>query len=111
MAWDREQSGSVCRGARLGGGYITSNLVPISCGVDLVRAAVQLALGEEPDLRERPGGTRGAAVRFLAPPPGRIRAIHGLEQARRSAGVRQLVLHMAVGQWVPELMSVTPTTL
>lgn len=37
-------------GARLGGDYISSYLTLHSCGVDMDKAAIQVALGQEPDL-------------------------------------------------------------
>lgn len=51
-------------GARMGGDFIGSDLVHMSTGVDFVRAVIQIALGEEPDLvpdRE----TKIAGVRFI----------------------------------------------
>lgn len=37
-------------GGRMGGDFIGSNLVRISSGVDFVRAVIQVAMGDEPDL-------------------------------------------------------------
>ena len=37
-------------GGRMGGDYIGSDLVRISTGVDFVRAVIQVAVGEAPDL-------------------------------------------------------------
>ena len=51
-------------GARMGGDFIGSDLVHMSTGVDFVRAVIQIALGEEPDLvpdRE----LKTAGVRFI----------------------------------------------
>lgn len=49
--------------ARLGGDYITSRLVPLSTGIDLVEASVLLATGEKPDLI--PKRQQGAAIHFI----------------------------------------------
>lgn len=49
--------------ARLGGDYITSTLVPLSTGIDLVGASVLLATGEKPDLI--PKRQQGAAIHFI----------------------------------------------
>lgn len=49
--------------ARLGGDFITSRLVPLSTGIDLVGASVLLATGEKPDLT--PGRQQGAAIHFI----------------------------------------------
>ncbi len=49
--------------ARLGGDFITSRLVPLSTGIDMVGASVLLATGEKPDLT--PKWNRSAAIHFL----------------------------------------------
>ena len=38
-------------GARLGGDYITSHLVPLSTGVNIEAAAIQIAMGKKPELK------------------------------------------------------------
>lgn len=51
-------------GGRMGGDFIGSDLVRLSTGVDFVRAVIQVATGEEPDLN--PVCTPGSAgVRFI----------------------------------------------
>lgn len=49
--------------ARLGGDFITSRLVPLSTGIDMVGTSVLLATGEKPDLT--PKWQRGAAIHFI----------------------------------------------
>ena len=49
--------------ARLGGDFITSRLVPLSTGIDMVGASVLLATGEVPELT--PKWDRGAAIHFI----------------------------------------------
>ena len=51
-------------GGRMGGDCIGSNLVELSTGIDFVRAVIQVALGEKPDLSGNSIG-RQAAVRFV----------------------------------------------
>ena len=50
--------------ARLGGDFITSRLVPLSTGIDMVGASVLLATGKVPDLT--PKWKRGAAIHFIS---------------------------------------------
>ena len=51
-------------GGRMGGDFIGSDLVPLSTGVDFVRAVIDVALGNAPDLT--PSDAVGAAaVRFV----------------------------------------------
>ncbi len=51
-------------GARMGGDMIGSSLVPLSTGVDFVKAVVDIALGKEPDLKRMPS-PRAAGIRFI----------------------------------------------
>ena len=51
-------------GGRMGGDCIGSDLVLLSTGVDFVRAVVQVALGQKPDLTPVQEG-RPAAIRFV----------------------------------------------
>lgn len=51
-------------GARMGGDMIGSHLVELSTGVDFVKAVIQIALGEEPDLTKL-HEEQAAAVRFV----------------------------------------------
>jgi biotin carboxylase len=50
-------------GARLGGDNITSWLVPLSTGVDMVKSCIELSLGMKPDITAQ--FSMGAAIRYL----------------------------------------------
>ena len=92
--------------ARAGGGCITSHLLPLSTGVDLMEACIQVALGREPDLRARqPGGA--CAMRFLTAEPGVLRAYEGLDFARAMPGVVEVETYLASGSVVGELRDAT----
>ena len=49
-------------GARLGGDCITTHLVPLSTGVDMVESSIQIALGEQPNLYAK--NNYGSAIRY-----------------------------------------------
>ena len=51
-------------GGRMGGDCIGSSLVRLSTGIDFVRAVIQIALGQKPDLKKQQEG-KTAAVRFV----------------------------------------------
>lgn len=51
-------------GGRMGGDLIGSSLVELSTGIDFVRAVIQVALGEKPNLEKQHEGV-AAAVRFV----------------------------------------------
>jgi carbamoyl-phosphate synthase large subunit len=51
--------------ARLGGDFITSDLVPLSTGVDMVGSVLDIAMGREPDCVR--GNQRFAGIQFVTP--------------------------------------------
>lgn len=60
-------------GARMGGDCITSHLVPLSTGVDMVGASIDLALGRIPDIQKR--FEKVAVIRYFQQSPGIIKKI------------------------------------
>lgn len=58
-------------GARLGGDFISTELTHLSTGIDMVAAAIDVALGVEPDLsaKEEP---KGVCIRYFCPKPGKL---------------------------------------
>lgn len=88
-------------GARLGGGCITTHLVPLSTGVDMVEANIRIALGETPDLNKK--YDRGAAIRFAQPAPGILQAVHGTDEIRQKPGVIEVGFLKQIGDMVPEM--------
>lgn len=83
--------------ARLGGDFITSKLVPLSTGIDLVGASVLLATGETPDLT--PGRQQGAAIHFIHTQQEGILSEIVLPQSEQ-AGVEEIVLYKKPGEKV-----------
>lgn len=83
-------------GARLGGDCITTHLVPLSTGIDMVEASIRIALGEKPDLNPR--WSKGSAIRYLKTEVGTIRAIRGVEDAAAVPGVVQTSIVHGVGE-------------
>lgn len=83
-------------GARLGGNGMGEAL-GLMHGVDTVSAAVQLAVGERPDLLPRE--PRHAAVRMLrAPAAGTLVALDGVAEARALPGVADVVVTTLPGE-------------
>lgn len=65
--------------ARLSGGWMSTDQIPLGTGVDLIGAAIRLALGEPVTVDDiRPRWQHGVAIRYLFPPPGRVEAIEGV---------------------------------
>lgn len=92
-------------GARMGGDCITTHLVPLSTGVDMIEATIKIACGEKPDLA--PKWEKGSAIRFLDAPHGTITAIEGADEARAIDGIREISFTKGVGDTVGEIGSST----
>ena len=83
-------------GARMGGDNITTHLVPLSTGIDMVKATINVALGEEPDIM--PTLHCGSAIRYFEVPFGTIRSIEGVEDAKQMPGIKQITFTKEVGE-------------
>lgn len=90
-------------GARLGGDFISTELTHLSTGIDMVAAAVDVALGIEPDLsvKEEP---KGACIRYFCPKPGKLVSISNLE-ALDDSRVYKKKIYVQVGDMIPEVTS------
>ncbi|MCR5808698.1 MAG: ATP-grasp domain-containing protein [Clostridiales bacterium] len=92
-------------GARMGGDCITTHLVPLSTGIDMVEATLKVSLGEEPDIEMK--YKKGSAIRYIHSPIGLIRSIVGTETARAVPGVVEVAFTKAIGERTGELGSST----
>lgn len=88
-------------GARLGGDCITSHLVPLSTGVDMVECIIRIALGEKPDLEQK--WSKGSAIRYLKTDTGVVKHVCGVEEAESIDGIIQVSIVHDVGDWVGEI--------
>ncbi|MCH5258524.1 MAG: ATP-grasp domain-containing protein [Lachnospiraceae bacterium] len=84
--------------ARLGGDFITSKLVPLSTGVDMVGASVLLATGEKVNLESK--WNKGAAIHFIQGTEGVIKNIEIDEALYDLEGVEETVLYKKAGDTV-----------
>lgn len=90
-------------GARMGGGCITTHLVPLSTGIDMIKATIDCALGIEPDIV--PKHEKGSAIRFFLPTPGVIQSIQNIDVAQNAAGVKELTFTKTIGDTTAHLTS------
>ena len=88
-------------GARMGGDCITTHLLPLSTGVDMIKATIDIALGLTPDIT--PTLHKGSAIRFFDVPSGKIKAIEGVEKTFAIDGVQEIVFTKNVGDEVTEI--------
>src|SRR5205807_10036557 len=86
---------------RLSGGFDCQVLVPAATGKNVLRAALRTAIGEEIDPADLEDRRHRVAVSGSPwPPPGTIRAIHGIEDARTLPGIEDVILRRQVGDEV-----------
>lgn len=92
-------------GARMGGDCITTHLVPLSTGIDMIEATIKLACGEKPDLK--PKFSKGSAIRFFDVPKGKISEIKGVDEAKKIEGIQEITFTKNVGDNVGDINSST----
>lgn len=89
--------------ARLSGGFDSAYTSPLAHGVDYIRGAMKLALGEPIDWNcFLPRQYRHAVALAKFPLPGRIKAIRGVETARFLPKVDYVFVRKQVGDVIPE---------
>lgn len=90
-------------GARLGGDNITTHLVPLSTGIDMVECCIRIALGEQPNLENK--FRKASAIRYFKTEIGQIHSIKGIEKAETMPGIRQVSIIHNVGNQAVEIRS------
>ena len=89
--------------ARLGGDYITSKLVPLSTGVDMVGNSILQAIGEPVDIRHK--FAKGSAIRFIYGHEGIIDSISVDERIKRIPEMTDLEIYARSGDRIHDLHS------
>ena len=90
-------------GARLGGDFISTELTHLSTGIDMVGAAIDVAMGIEPDLTPK-SEPQGVAIRYFTPAPGVVQAIENHELLLRP-DVYEAAIYVNPGDNVREVKS------
>lgn len=90
-------------GARLGGDFISTELTHLSTGIDMVAAAIDVALGIEPNL-EPIAEPQGVAIRYFTPKPGVVKVIEKAELLNRP-DVYDAEIYVKPGDTVKEVKS------
>lgn len=90
-------------GARMGGDCITTHLVPLSTGVDMIEATIKLACGETPDISRKKN--KGSAIRYIDSAQGTITKIEGIDGVKNSGEIVQISILKQVGEVVNDISS------
>ena len=90
-------------GARMGGDFISTVLTRLSTGVNMIDAAVNCALGIEPDLTPK-AEPQGVCIRYFCPKQGKLVSISNTEVLNDSR-VHEWEIYHQVGDEIPEVTS------
>lgn len=88
-------------GARMGGGFIASHLVPLSTGVDMIEATIRLACSQPADIVSK--HQKGSAIRTIPFNLGRLVKIQGLKNATKREGIIDIIVAKKDGEILSEL--------
>lgn len=89
-------------GARLGGDNITTHLIPLSTGVNMVECCIKIALGEKPDIEAK--WNKGSAIRYFKQHAGVVKSIEGIEKAEKIKGIQQISIVHGVGETITDVI-------
>jgi biotin carboxylase len=93
-------------GARCGGGATPDPIVPFVTGIEQLKETIRVALGESPESLATVRA-RGCVYRFFSPRPGRLAAVHGVDEVRQWPNVLDCAVTLGPGQEVRPLRAVT----
>lgn len=87
--------------ARLGGDFITSRLVPLSTGVNMIDCSFSYLLGDI--VKYKNTINRGSAIRFVRGDKGILESIKGVDEARKMPGVQEVDIYVKPGDCIRNL--------
>jgi biotin carboxylase len=88
--------------ARLSGGFFCTREIPLNTGVDFIGAAIRVALGEDVSAEElTPKQLTPVIQRYAFPSPGKVVKVSGAEDARKIAGIAEVVVTAKEGDIIP----------
>lgn len=91
---------------RLGGGYISSSLVPLSTGFDLEGALIDLSIGLNGGQAELNVETqKHSGIKFFQLAPGTVSRVGRLDALMQIEGCRSYAFDLHEGQRIPQLTS------
>lgn len=87
--------------ARLSGGFHSQYTTPLSAGKNPIRAVMDISLGRELDEAYINGTSNLTSIcAGIFPPQGRLKAISGVEEAKKIDGVKEIIITKAPGDIV-----------
>ncbi|MBJ8349332.1 ATP-grasp domain-containing protein [Streptococcus zalophi] len=92
-------------GARLGGDNISTHLVPMSTGIDLVENCIKMSLGESVFIEQK--WSKGAAIKYFVGYHGKLQKISNIEEALKIDGVEDIVFVKEIGSVLKDIQNST----
>ncbi|MBT2738383.1 ATP-grasp domain-containing protein [Bacillus sp. ISL-7] len=92
-------------GARLGGDNITTHLVPLATGVNMVEWSIRLAIGENVEIS--PNQHKGAAIRYLKSAEGILEDVQNVQEAKAMEGIKEIAFTKRIGDTITAVNSST----
>ena len=90
-------------GARMGGDCITTHLVPLSTGIDMIKATIDSSLGLPVDIV--PKFSKGSAIRFIDACPGIVTSIVRPEKNEIPVEIKEISITKSIGDEVHSITS------
>jgi isopentenyl diphosphate isomerase/L-lactate dehydrogenase-like FMN-dependent dehydrogenase/biotin carboxylase len=88
--------------ARLSGGFMSAYTLPQATGLNVIKAAIEIALGKKPSIRKKQLN-RVSVERAITPKPGVVLSIKGVEKARKIPGVIDVFINVKEGDRIEPL--------
>jgi isopentenyl diphosphate isomerase/L-lactate dehydrogenase-like FMN-dependent dehydrogenase len=82
--------------ARLSGGFMSTFTYPLSTGVDLMKASLEICMGEEPG-NLVPAYNKVSIERAIITKPGILKKISGIEEAKNIPGIKEIIFNLKPG--------------
>jgi biotin carboxylase len=88
--------------ARLSGGFFCTREIPLNTGVDFIAQAIKVALGEAVQPKDlEPKFLTPVIQRYAFPSAGRVVSVSGADEARKIAGVADVIVTAKPGDVIP----------
>jgi carbamoyl-phosphate synthase large subunit len=106
-----EESGEFClmeSAIRGPAGFVSSHIIPLACGVDVLPVLIEIATGRRERVRidKRQLQNRGSGNLYFYLPPGVIRRVNGVEEVKSLPGVHRAELDdLVIGRKIDPLIN------
>jgi len=90
--------------ARLSGGYFCTHEIPLNTGVNFVKQAILMSLGEKIDIADlTPRFQKHVSQRYIFPEPGKVISITGEKDVMKRKGIALCEVRVSIGDVIGEI--------